>query len=273
MKRLLKRLLDWDARSDLDKSILLFRARYGLAALASLLPLPLPWLMRAAGTDKHRPDRPDGLRYGYAYAEALRRFRYRRVRLLEIGIGGTEDEIGGRSLLAWRAYFPRGRVIGCDFRDRSALERGGIRIRRMDQGKPADLSALAAQGPFEIIVDDGSHLPAHQLGSFAVLFEALTDGGLYVIEDVHTSFWHRPVDGVRWGGAPPGDPAFGDTCVGFFLRLAAHLNHAEFLDETDADPVLLPLARRIRCIAFEHGLILVTKGDNTALSNTLRFSR
>ena len=40
-----------------------------------------------------------------------------------------------------------------------------------------------------IIVDDGSHVPWHQLLTFEIMFETwLKPGGLYIIEDVETSY-------------------------------------------------------------------------------------
>jgi hypothetical protein len=270
MKALMKRWLRWDERSDYEKSVALYRARYGVARALSPIGVGLPRLMRWANTDKHQPDRAGGHRYGPAYESALRHLRWQRVRVLEIGIGGTEQEVGGRSLLAWLAYFPRGRVLGCDLQDRSALARGRLQIRQIDQGDDASLRRLAAEGPFDVIVDDGSHLSAHQLMTFRVLFDALAEGGLYVIEDVQTSYWHRPVGGVAWDGARPREADFGTTCMGWFLTLAAHLNHAEFLDAGDADEAMLNYAGWIRQITFEHNLILVTKGSNDAISNTVR---
>ncbi|WP_375460820.1 hypothetical protein [uncultured Enterovirga sp.] len=191
------------------------------------------------------------------------------MRFVEIGIGGTADEIGGRSLLAWRAYFPFATLVACDLNDRSALARRRTRIVRLDQGDPRELAAFAKQGPFDVVVDDGSHLGSHQWMTFTALFDTLTEDGLYVVEDVQTSYWDRMVGGVIWGGANPSSSAFAGTCVGRFLDLAKHLNYAEFLDEADADPELRPLARRIRHITFEHNLVMIVKGSNEVPSNTV----
>ena len=47
---------------------------------------------------------------------------------------------------------------------------------------------------FDIIIDDGSHVPWHQLFTFEIMFDTwLKPGGLYIIEDVETSYW----DGSR----------------------------------------------------------------------------
>ena len=48
------------------------------------------------------------------------------------------------------------------------------------------------RGPFDVVIDDGSHLPLHQLVSFSNLIKCVKPGGLYVIEDIETSYWNRP---------------------------------------------------------------------------------
>jgi hypothetical protein len=62
---------------------------------------------------------------------------------------------------------------------------------------------------------------------------------------------------MHWDGADIDDPAFAWTCMGYFLELAKHLNHAEFLRATPPN-----LAWRIDSIRFEHNLIIVRKGAN-----------
>ena len=48
---------------------------------------------------------------------------------------------------------------------------------------------LIARGPWDIIIDDGSHVPYHQVFSFFCLWKAVVPGGLYVIEDLETNYW------------------------------------------------------------------------------------
>jgi hypothetical protein len=44
---------------------------------------------------------------------------------------------------------------------------------------------------FNIIIDDGSHVPWHQLFTFEILFETLLEeDGIYIIEDIETSYWN-----------------------------------------------------------------------------------
>ena len=44
-------------------------------------------------------------------------------------------------------------------------------------------------GAPDIVLDDGSHIGRHQQASFECLFPLLAEGGLYVIEDLHSSYW------------------------------------------------------------------------------------
>ncbi len=159
-----------------------------------------------------------------------------------------------------------------DIDDKTGLAAGNnTRIYQGDQSSTADLSRLcAAEGPFDIVIDDGSHQSRHQLISFLHLFPYLKDGGLYVIEDVQTSFWSGYIAGSEWDGRPIADPQFAGTCFGWFLDLAKYLNHAEFMTLDGVDGEKLKLAEQIRWIVFEHNIIALEKGPNIEPSNILR---
>ncbi|MFN3077887.1 MAG: class I SAM-dependent methyltransferase, partial [Alphaproteobacteria bacterium] len=175
---------------------------------------------------------------------------------LEIGIGGNDRQVGGQSLNAWQCYFPFARIAACDIEPKHELNAWRTRIHRLDQSSRSDLDRLCREdGPFDVIIDDGSHLNRHQIFTFEVLFPTLKQGGVYVVEDVQTSYWSKD----RWDGAHVTDPAFESTCMGYFLSLAKYLNHQEFMTTDDVDPKRLSLARSIRQIVFEHNLIIVLK--------------
>lgn len=100
-------------------------------------------------------------------------------RLLEIGV---KD---GASLRMWREYYPSAEIVGIDIN--KPLEIEGCTVLQMDQ---TDVYALRELGKFDIIIDDGSHMTLHQQISFQYLFNhGLKRGGIYIIEDVHTSFY------------------------------------------------------------------------------------
>ena len=68
-------------------------------------------------------------------------------------------------------------------------------LRIGSQADPTFLKAVVAEmGGVDIVLDDGSHVAAHQRTSFSVLWPLLNVGGLYIIEDLHSSYW------PQWGG-------------------------------------------------------------------------
>ena len=264
MTYIVKRLLTWDKKTEEEKYLFKYRLAGMAGRMLSPLPIPLWWLLRLYGCDKQRLGWHN---YGPTYGRLFRRWKYRPVRMLEIGIGGYSGSLGGDSLLAWGAFFPFGRIVAGDIVPKQQLTGGVRHVRQIDQSSESDLSQLCRDdGPFDIIIDDGSHFNAHQIFTFERIFSALNDNGRYVIEDVQTSFWHGEVMGTVWDGAAISDPMFENSCYSYFLNLAKYINHAEFIDRTDADSHLIDLGRQIVRITFEHNMIVVEKGDNTEVS-------
>jgi hypothetical protein len=264
VKRPAKFLVGWNYLAPTEQYVLKYRFASAAAHVFSLLPIPMTIVLRIFGSDKQMPGWHS---YGSTYGELFRKWKFRPVRLLEIGIGGYRDTPGGRSLLAWQAYFPLGRIIAVDIVPKTELAGWRRTIRQADQSSAPDLDAIVQEeGPFDIIIDDGSHLNAHQIFTFHRLWPSLKDDGVYVIEDVQTSFWPGVVDDVAWGGAHVTCPDFHATCYGHFLTLAAYVNHAEFRDCSGLDPAILFVAQSVTRITFEHNLIIIRKGDNRELS-------
>lgn len=108
-------------------------------------------------------------------------------RFLEIGVQN------GGSLQLWRRYFGRSAVIfGIDIDPACAALDGecGNAVRIGSQADPAFLRKVVEEmGGLDIVLDDGSHVASHQRTSFETLFPLLNQGGLYLIEDLHTSYW------------------------------------------------------------------------------------
>lgn len=133
--------------------------------------------------------------YTRVYEALLRPARNAALRVAEIGLmhvytqaeyGGRFEERGCPSLSMWAEYLPQASVHGFDLIDFTALSTDRIRIMQGDQGNRADLEAFAkAHGPFDVIIDDGSHASHHQQITLGVLFQHLAPGGLYIVEDLH----------------------------------------------------------------------------------------
>jgi len=158
-----------------------------------------PWVARSI-TDIFQETRTDKeWLHGYNryYDEKLRPFREQAgVRILEIGADS------GISLGAWLTYFKdpaevAGIAYGVDAEhahNKSCEimpdQCDRLKIISMDQSNKAALSDLKQHEPkgWDIIIDDGSHKPEHQLISFQFLWEKVRPGGMYVVEDVETSY-------------------------------------------------------------------------------------
>ena len=142
-------------------------------------------LMRCHGTDKlfiHH--------YENEYERHFGPIRDDPITLLEIGVGGYADSSsGGGSLRVWRDYFPQGRIAGLDIETKDLPEEDRISIHRGSQGDPEFLVELSEQvGPFDVVIDDGSHVQSDIMTSFRTLFPRLKPGGIYVVEDLATSY-------------------------------------------------------------------------------------
>lgn len=214
---------------------------------------PLTQLAIKHGTDKW------GLHfYTPIYHAFFRHLRDKPVRLLEIGVGGYGmASYGGASLAMWADYFPQGYIVGIDLAEKRLSLGPRVQTMRGSQADPSFLAQVDQEhGPFDIIIDDGSHVPQHVATSFNFLFPKLRDPGLYVIEDVQTCFWPSFGGSVLDGGATMA-----------LARLALeHLNHAEI---KVAQPKLqvTDFAKSICSFHAYHNIFVIEKGDNSEPSN------
>lgn len=132
------------------------------------------------GTDKSSSHH-DYLRF---YETFMAPLRASSITILEIGV------YQGASLQMWRDYFPNARIVGVDIVPAcKALESERVHIEIADQSNLEHLAALALEhGPFDIIIEDGSHMWDHQITSLRALFPFLRSGGYYVVEDLQTNY-------------------------------------------------------------------------------------
>ena len=214
---------------------------------------PLTRLAIKHGTDKWGPHF-----YTPLYHRLFAPLRDRPIRLLEIGTGGYDlVTAGGASLAMWAEYFANGQITGIDIAEKCLTLDPRIKLFRGSQTDEAFLQTVCDErGPFDIIIDDGSHVGEHVAISFQALFPALTDGGLYLIEDLQTAFW------PRFGGSP----ADGGAAGKLVQTLIQCLNHAE-IAVVDRSHPFPPFAGQVRALRAFHNLLVIEKGDNSEPSN------
>ena len=164
------------------------------------------------------------------YEQLLGPHRDVPLRILELGVSS------GASLLLWRDYLPRATIVGIDINPMPAMLAGHDRLHFL-QGSQDDLglldrAAAIAGGPFDLIVDDASHIGYLTKRSFNYLFRTwLKPGGTYVIEDFGTGYMPEYPDGgafvpVRMQDAEPGTREFVSHqfgMVGVVKQLVDHM--------------------------------------------------
>jgi hypothetical protein len=67
-----------------------------------------------------------------------------------------------------------------------------IIYEKVDQGSSTEVRAFFKDKTFDLIIDDGSHVPQHQATCLIEGMKHLEKGGFYILEDIHTSFSYLP---------------------------------------------------------------------------------
>ena len=214
-------------------------------------------------------DKEGAHHYAQHYQRHFQPLRWQKLNILEIGVGGYEHpREGGASLRMWKAYFPNSRIFGIDIHDKSYLDEDRIRTFHGSQVDEAFLRSVAAEtGPIDIVIDDGSHLNEHVITTFKILFPFLSPNGIYVAEDLQTSYWEQ-IEGHAWDGSK--DLKAPHTSMTFFKNLVDGLNHEEF---TVDGYVPSYWDEHIISMHFCHNLVFVYKGLNNEGSNLIPKAR
>ena len=212
------------------------------------------------GTDKE-----NGHYYARHYQRHFESLRQEKLNVLEIGIGGYQNpKDGGQSLRMWKAYFPKSNILGIDIYDKSYHDENRIKTFIGSQVDEDFLRRVAAEiGTIDIIIDDGSHYNDHVIKTFKILFPLLNPNGIYVVEDLQTSYWDEVI-GEHWGGSS--DLMASHTSMNFFKSLVDGLNYEEFTFD-EYTPTYFD--RHIISMHFYHNLLFIYKGQNNEGSNIL----
>lgn len=124
--------------------------------------------------------------YFEIYDRHLARFRGTDVHVLEFGVAQ------GGSMQMWKDYFgPRCRIYGVDKNPAcKAAEEERVEILIGDQEDRQFLRSLADRVPrIDVLIDDGGHRMKQQIHTFEELFPKVDAHGVYICEDLHTSYW------------------------------------------------------------------------------------
>jgi len=149
--------------------------------------------------------------YFEIYDRHFSRFRGSDVHVVEFGVAH------GGSLQMWKHYFgPQARIWGIDINPHcKEVEEEHIEILIGSQEDRAFLRSLRHQIPrIDILIDDGGHTMKQQIATFEELFSHVHENGIYLCEDLHTSYW------PDWGGGHGKRQTF----IEYGKRLIDHLH-------------------------------------------------
>ncbi len=207
------------------------------------------------GTDKQERKH----NYVSIYDPLFTPFRQDTFDFLEIGI------YHGGSIRMWRDYFPNATIHGIDIRQahiNKIKDTERLALHKVDQGSESQLKEYAKEGPWKVVIDDGSHKSSHQKLTFDVLWDEVEPGGYYVVEDTHTSYCNHPKN--TWIDCD-------ETLVQRMLRLTDEISGARynrgcynnyFIRKQYGD--LTKYQIEIEYIQFRMGMIIIKKRGATA---------
>jgi len=215
-------------------------------------------IAKNCGTDKSS----DVHNYCVKYEKWLPFERLEPIKILEIGV------LNGESICMWKSFYPNSIYVGIDIDDKCKKHENITNNTFIEIGSQDNVNFLEyvskKYGPFDFILDDGSHIQKHMIFSFNHLFPYLKSEGVYVIEDSVTSYWEEVYEG---GFRKKG------TCIEYLKELIDDVNfHGNFQKNfyslhARREDLLIPQVQRdnpeiktdIESINFLNSIIIVTK--------------
>jgi uncharacterized coiled-coil DUF342 family protein len=153
------------------------------------------------------------VQYLFIYDQLFERFLCagKPITLLEIGVQN------GGSLEIWKKYLPKNsKIYGVDINEKCADLQFSENISfYLGNATDTDFMNQTFGGmEFDVILDDGSHICQEVIETFINLFPKIKLGGMYLIEDLHTSYWKDYGGGLRAS----------DSSIAYFKGLIDALN-------------------------------------------------
>jgi len=157
------------------------------------------------------------IHYFDIYHENFSMFIGKKSNILEIGVqNGGSSEIFSK-------YFQNGNIYGVDINPKVCEHQLGKNNQFFCfdiRDKNAFEKVLGGK-TFDVLIDDGSHLPKDIIFAFEYLFEKINPGGVYLIEDVYTSYWKSHDGGLQRSG----------TAMEYFKQLSDYIYYYCFEED------------------------------------------
>jgi len=159
----------------------------------------------------------------------------------------------GGSLDMWNYYFDnKCSIYGIDVDPNCKLlekeYNDNVKIFIGDQGDPAFWDNFISKNniEFDIIIDDGGHTMNQQIVSYKKLYDRVKEGGVYLCEDTHTSYY------PKYGG----DYKKNNTFIEYSK------NFVDFINAYHINPVhniSLNFRKKTFCISYYDSIVVLDK--------------
>lgn len=170
----------------------------------------------------------------------MSKWRNSSINVLELGV------FKGGSLKMWGEYFANATIYGIDIDEDCLMYAGENRkVFIQDLSEEEELAKLDKLHP-TIIIDDASHFWSHQIKALYHLLPILQEGGVYILEDLGTSF------------SSCSEANYDDAAVSaydFCSAIAEVVASRELLRTANLETGLLPLKKEVEILADQISMI------------------
>jgi hypothetical protein len=183
--------------------------------------------------------------YFEVYETYFNKFKGKSPTVVEVGI------FGGGSMQLWKEYFGKGaKIYGIDINENTLqLELDGVKVAVGDQGNPEFWDEFLKKVPeIDCFVDDGGHWMHQQIVTFLKVWPHISEGGVYICEDTHTSYWKH------YGGGFKNEGSMIEFCKNII-----DLMHRDHLEDTAPPKELLEIMHDIGSIHFYDSQVVIMK--------------
>lgn len=185
------------------------------------------------------------IHYFDIYEKHFSAYVNKEVKILEIGVAG------GGSVSLWKNYFgEKATIVGIDIQKSCIAFNDPQNSIHIEIGSQSDTEFLKSvvdkYGTFDIIIDDGSHVMNDIKVSFEFLYQYVNEGGIYLVEDLHTCYVSSYHDG-----------AIG--FIEFTKTLLDQLTQPSVNKLTGANNPITPFAMHTQCVSFYDSIIVFDK--------------
>ncbi|TKK68919.1 class I SAM-dependent methyltransferase [Ilyomonas limi] len=182
------------------------------------------------------------------YDQYFSKFRDREINILEIGLSQ------GGSIDMWKEYFgSKANIFGIDINpDSKTFEEEKVKVFIGSQDDKKFLNDVRKKlPPLDILIDDGGHTMKQQIFTFEALFDIVKPDGIYLCEDVQTSYWKL------YHGKYKRSSTFIEYSKNFIDQM-----HAWFSEEPNKFKVDY-LTRNIKAIHYYTNMVFIEKENMT----------